>query len=518
MSPTFLADNPRAHRGLITVSIMLSTIMQALDTTIANVALPHMQGALSATTEQIAWVLTSYIVAAAIMTPMTGFLAARMGRKRLFLVAVGGFTLSSVLCGLATSLEQIVLFRLLQGIFGAGLVPLSQAVLLDTYPREQHGSAMAMWGVGVMVGPILGPTLGGYLTEFYNWRWVFFINVPFGLLALAGILLFVHETERERRPFDGFGFALLALAIGAIQLMLDRGQSLDWFASSEIAIEACIAGGGLYMFIVHMLTAKHPFLEPGLFRDRNLVTGLVFIFVVGIVLLATLALLPPFLQNLMGYPVLTTGLVLAPRGIGSMAAMLLVGRLVNRVDIRLLMLTGLVLTATSLMEMSDFTLQVSTMDIVRTGLVQGLGLGFLFVPLSTITFATLDPRYRNEGTAMFSLMRNIGSSLGISIMVTLVARNTQLNHAVLGEALNPFRDAFRSMTLPGQLDASGTAGLAMLNQELTRQAAAIAYLNDFRLMGWITLAVIPLLLLLRTTHGRSARAERERASRESIME
>jgi len=518
MSPTWLADNPRAHRGLITVSIMLATVMQALDTTIANVALPHMQGALSATIEQIAWVLTSYIVAAAIMTPMTGFLAARMGRKRLFLLSVAGFTISSVLCGLATSLDQIVLYRLLQGVFGAGLVPLSQAVLLDTYPREQHGSAMALWGVGVMVGPILGPTLGGYLTEFYNWRWVFFINVPFGLMALAGILLFVRETARERRPFDGFGFALLSLAIGGLQLMLDRGQSLDWFSSPEIVIEAIVTGVSVYMFAVHMATAKHPFLEPGLFRDRNLVTGLIFIFVVGIVLLATLALLPPFLQNLKGYPVLTTGLVLAPRGVGSMIAMLLVGRLVNRVDIRLLMLVGLLLTATSLLEMSAWNLNVSIAAIVQTGLVQGLGLGFLFVPLSTITFATLDPRFRNEGTAMFSLMRNIGSSLGISIMVTLLARNTQLNHAVLGEMLNPFRAAFRALAASGQIDPGSAAGLATLNGQLTQQAAAIAYLNDFRLMGWITLAVIPLLLLLRTQKGRAARARRNRDTHEAILE
>ena len=246
--------------------------------------------------------------------------------------------------------------------------------------------------------------------------------------------------------------------------------------------------------------------------------GLVFIFVVGIVLLATLALLPPFLQNLKGYPVLTTGLVLAPRGVGSMAAMLLVGRLVNRVDIRLLMLTGLLLTATSLLQMSAWNLDVSVYAIVQTGLVQGLGLGFLFVPLSTITFATLDPRFRNEGTAMFSLMRNIGSSLGISIMVTLVARNTQVNHAVLGELLNPFRAAFRSLTSSGQLDTGSAAGLAMLNGELTRQAAAIAYLDDFRLMGWITLGVIPLLLLLRTTKGRSARARRNRDTHEAVLE
>ncbi|MFE8072906.1 DHA2 family efflux MFS transporter permease subunit [Marinobacteraceae bacterium S3BR75-40.1] len=486
----------RQQRGLVTVSIMLATIMQALDTTIANVALPHMQGNMSATSEQISWVLTSYIVAAAIMTPMTGFLAARMGRKRLFLAAVTGFTISSALCGLAASLEQIVLFRLLQGIFGAGLVPLSQAVLLDTYPREKHGSAMALWGVGVMIGPILGPTLGGYLTEVLNWRWVFFINVPFGLLSLAGIFAFVEETERQQRRFDLFGFALLSLAIGSLQLMLDRGQSLDWFASTEITLEMVIAGTALAMFLVHMLTARDPFLEPGLFRDRNLVIGLVFIFVVGIILLATLALLPPFLQHLMGFPVLTTGLVLAPRGIGSMFAMMMVGRLVNRVDIRLLIFVGLCLTATSLWEMAAFTTDVSTWTIARTGLIQGMGLGFIFVPLSTITFATLATRYRTEATAMFSLMRNIGSSIGISVMVTLVARNTQINHAVLGESMNPFRPAMQN--LPPELSAHDTASLSLLNELLTGQAATIAYLNDFRLMAWIALAAIPMLLLLRS--------------------
>lgn len=486
-----------SHRGLTTVSIMLATIMQALDTTIANVALPHMQGTLSATGEEIAWVLTSYIVAAAIMTPMTGFLAARIGRKRLFLLSVAGFTMASVLCGIATSLDELVLFRLLQGVFGAGLVPLSQAVLLDTFPREQHGSAMAMWGVGVMVGPILGPTLGGYLTEVYNWRWVFFINLPFGILALLGILTFVQETEREHRRFDLFGFALLSLAIGALQLMLDRGQTLDWFASAEIMAEATVAGLGLYMFLVHILTTEQPFLQPVLFRDRNFAVGLMLIFVLGVVLLATLALLPPFLQNLMGYPVLTTGLVLAPRGLGSMAAMFMVGRLVNRVDIRGLILTGFLLTALSLWQMAGFTTDVGRSTVVVSGLIQGLGLGFIFVPLSTVTFSTLAPRHRTEATAMFSLMRNIGSSIGISIMVTLVARNTQVNHAVLGEQLNPFRGALHSLPWPAGIEPGSTTALALLNSELTRQAAVIAYLDDFRLMMWVTLAAIPLLLLLR---------------------
>ena len=492
------AESTRLERGLITGSIMLATIMQALDTTIANVALPHMQGSMSATQEQISWVLTSYIIAAAIMTPPTGVLAARFGRKRLFTVMVCGFTIASMLCGAATSLTEIVVFRLLQGVFGAGLVPLSQAVLLDTYPREKHGSAMAMWGVGVMVGPILGPTLGGYLTEFYNWRWVFYINVPFGILAFLGILAFVPETLRDPgRRFDFFGFALLSLAVGALQLMLDRGQSQDWFGSSEILVEAVLAGLFFYLFLVHMFTARNPFIEPGLFKDRNFAVGLFLIFVVGIVLLATLALLPPFLQNLMGFPVLTTGYVLAPRGVGTMIAMLLVGRLIGRLDTRLLILLGLALTALSLQEMSGFTTDVPVATLVRTGITQGLGLGFIFVPLSTLTFSTLAPHYRTEGTAMFSLMRNIGSSLGISVVVTLLAQNTQVNHAAIADVMTPFRAPLQQPWLLHVWNWHTASGAAALNVEVTQQAATIAYLNDFTFMMWVTVLAAPLLLLLR---------------------
>jgi DHA2 family multidrug resistance protein len=477
---------------------MLATVMQALDMTIANVALPHMQGSFSASQDQIAWVLTSYIVAAAIMTPPTGVLAARLGRKRLFLWAVGGFTVSSMLCGAATSLNELVLFRLLQGVFGAGLVPLSQAVLLDTYPRERHGSAMAMWGVGVMVGPILGPTLGGWLTEYYSWRWVFYINVPFGLLALLGILAFVPETVRDRtRPFDFFGFALLGLAIGALQIMLDRGELKDWFGSAEIMTYAALAGLGLYMFLVHMATSERPFLDPELFRDRNLCTGLVFIFVVGIVLLATLALLPPFLQDLMGYPVLTTGLVLAPRGVGTMIAMLLVGRLIDRMDPRAFIVLGLLLAAQSLWAMAGFTTEVDIWTIVGTGITQGLGLGFIFVPLSTLTFATLPVHLRTEAAGMFSLMRNMGSSIGISVVETLLARNTQINHSALAANISPFNPVLRGPAMPPEWSLDSAHGLAALNAEITRQAATIAYLDDFRLMMYVMLIAMPLVVLLR---------------------
>ncbi len=487
------------HRGMITLSVMLATVMQVVDTTIVNVALPHMQGSMSATQEQISWVLTSYIVAAAIFTPLTGVLADRMGRKRLFAAAAVGFTLASMLCGAATSLTQLVIFRAIQGAVGASLVPLSQAVLLDSYPRERHGSAMALWGMGVMVGPILGPTLGGYLTEYYSWRWAFYINLPVGILAVLGIAAFVPEAKSERRHgFDFFGFALLSIAIGALQLMLDRGNSRDWFDSTEIVLEAATAGLAFYLFLSHMFTAEKPFIEPGLFADRNFVAGILLMFTVGVLLLATLALLPPFLQSLLGFPVITAGYVLAPRGIGTMAAMMVVGRLVGKVDVRLLVLTGLSLMAWSLHEMTLWNLDVGVADIVWTGVLQGVGLGFIFVPLSTIAFATLAPRYRNEGTAMFSLIRNIGSSVGISLVMTVLGHQIQSSHAGLSEAITPFRDAFRAPGLPQVWSWSSEIGRVALDAEVTRQAVTIAYLNDFRFMMYLSLLAIPLLLLLRT--------------------
>tara|TARA_R100000005_G_scaffold48815_1_gene23398 strand:+ start:7469 stop:9022 length:1554 start_codon:yes stop_codon:yes gene_type:complete len=497
-SPAPAEETTPFGRAMITASVMLATIMQALDTTIANVALPHMQGTMSATQDQISWVLTSYIVAAAIMTPPTGVLAARLGRRRLFIIMVIGFTITSMLCGAAASLTEIVVFRLLQGVFGAGLVPLSQAILLDTYPTEKHGSAMAIWGMGVMVGPILGPTLGGYLTEYYNWRWVFYINLPFGILALLGILAFVPETVRNKaRHFDYIGFALLSLAIGSLQLMLDRGESQDWFSSREIIIEAVVAGLCFYMFLVHMFTAKAPFIEPGLFRDRNFAIGLMLIFMVGIILLATMALLPPFLQSLLEFPALTTGYVLAPRGIGTMIAMVFIGRVIGRIDSRFLIFFGICMTALSLYEMSRFNMDVSIAAIVWTGIIQGVGLGFIFVPLSTLTFSTLAAHYRNDGTAMFSLVRNIGSSIGISIVFTMLSRNTQINHATLSENLTPFHDAMQAPWLPQAWNYHIPSGLAALNGEVTRQASMIAYLNDFTLMMWVMLAAAPLLLFLK---------------------
>jgi DHA2 family multidrug resistance protein len=486
---------------MITVSIMLATIMQAIDMTIANVALPHMQGSLSATQDQASWILTSYIVAAAIAIPPTGFLVGRLGRRRMFLICVGGFTTASVLCGISQSLEQMVFFRLLQGLFGAGLVPLSQSVLLDINPPEKHGSAMAAWGVGVVIGPIIGPTLGGWLTEYYDWRWVFFINLPFGLLALTGIAVFVPETLRIKRRFDFLGFGLLSLGIGALQLMLDRGESQDWFSSAEVVAEAVIAGLSIYLFIVHSMTyrriGKQPFVDLAIFKDRTFCTGMVFIFLLGIVLLATMALLPPFMQNLMGYPVLDAGLVLAPRGLGTMIAMAVVGRLVGRVDTRLLILCGFGLVAVSLWQMASFSLDVSETGIAWTGLIQGLGLGLAFVPMTTMTFATLAPHLRTEGTSFYSLVRNLGSSIGISVVITRLSQGSQSYHAILAEHASPYAEAFRGGFVPPQWNPLRPEGLAALDQVVRQQATLMAYLDDFRLMAITTVLILPLLLVVR---------------------
>lgn len=497
-----ISENTLKNRPFIVLSVMLATIMQALDTTIANVALPHMQGSLNATQEQISWVLTSYIVAAAIMTAPTGYLASRLGRKRLFTIAVVGFTLASIMCGMAETLPEMVVFRLLQGVFGASLVPLSQAVLLDIYPQKQHGQAMAMWGVGVMLGPILGPTLGGWLTEYYNWRWVFYINVPIGIVATLGILSFMPDTEKDHgRKLDITGFALLSLAIGSLQLMLDRGETKDWFSSPEIMIECGIAILCSYLFLVQIFTVKQPFVQPAMFTDRNYSTSLIFMFVMGVILFGSMALLPPFLQGIMGYPVITTGLMLAPRGIGTMVAMMLVGRLMGKIEVRVLLLFGLSLMAWSLWEMTLFTDSVPEHMLISTGLLQGFGMGFVFIPLSTVAYATLDPRYRNDATAFFSLLRNIGSSIGISIMTSLLAQNIQINHAELSTHLTMFNPAYKMVESmsgnAGISEAATSSALAILNAKVTEQAATISYLNDFRLMLYITLAAMPLLMFMR---------------------
>ena len=490
---------PVANRGAITLSIMLATFMQGVDTTIANVALPHMQGSFSAAQDQIAWVVTSYIVAAAIMTPLTGWLAGRFGIKYVFFISVAGFTLASALCGMATSLAQMVIYRLLQGMCGAALVPLSQSVLFQINPPDRHARAMSVWGMGVILGPIIGPALGGWLTDQYNWRWVFFINVPVGLLAAAGILIFIRETRHaHREAFDFFGFMTLSVAIGALQMFLDRGELKDWFGSTEIWVEATIAGLALYLFVVHTATATdRSFLNRDLLKDANCAVGTILMFLVAVPLFGTMVLLPTMLQDLLNYPVLTTGFVLVPRGLGTMAAMFVVGRLIGRVDTRLSILAGLVLTAVALWQMTGFSLTMGMGPVISTGVLQGFGLGLVFTPLSIVTFSTLPRQILTQGTAIFSLTRNIGSSVGIAIVEALLVENTQVVHSRLVEQLRPDNPLARLPHMAAPFSLTDPSGLAALNAEATRQAAMVAYIDDFMLMTIIVVVGLPLLLLLR---------------------
>jgi DHA2 family multidrug resistance protein len=486
------------NRGAITACIILAVIMQALDTTIANVALPYMQGSVSASADQINWVLTSYIVAAAIMTPPSGFLANRFGRQRVLMTAIVGFIVASVLCGMAQSLSQIVAFRLLQGFFGAALVPIAQSILLDIYTPEERGSAMALFGVSVMVGPVLGPVIGGWLTDNFSWRWVFYINVPIGAVAFAGISLFLKETKTSAdAKLDWIGFGSLSIAIAATQVFLDRGAQLDWFSSFEILVEATIAASASYIFLVHTFTAENSFVNPRLFLDRNFSVGMLFIFIIGITYLASMALMTPYLQTLMGYPVVTAGLVMGPRGIGTMVSMFVVGRMMGKLDTRGLLMVGLGLTAWAMYEMTGWTPDVSEWTITWVGFVQGAGLGFLFVPLTTVTFATLPATMRADATGLYNLSRNIGSSVGISVVSYLLTRNGQINHELIGAHVTATNRAFESSAVLHAMSPWTASGRAALDQLIQFQAAIISYIDDFKLMMLLSLAAIPLVLLLR---------------------
>src|SRR6202041_2752543 len=499
---------PKHTRVAITICVILATLMQALDTTIANVALPYMQGSVSATQDQIDWVLTSYIVAAAIMTPPTGFLAGRFGLKRLFLVAVVGFTGASMLCGMAQSLPQIVLFRVLQGAFGAALVPLSQSVLLNIYPPERQGSAMALWGVAVMAGPVLGPVLGGWLTEDYTWRYVFYINLPIGILCFLGMRVFLTDTtSNANERLDWFGFGTLSLGIGAAQVLLDRGEQLDWFGSGEIIIEAIAAAAAFYLFLVHTFTAAEPFVRPALFRNRNFAAGTIFVAIVGLTYYASLALQPPYLQTLMNYPVVTAGLVMGPRGIGTMAAMLADGKLTNLVDTRFLLGMGLGLTAWSFYEMTGWTPDISQLTIVVVGVIQGIGLGLICVPLSVVTLSTLSSEQRAEGAGLYSLSRNIGSSVGISVVNSLLITNTQVNHADIAQYVTGINRMFDAPVIARFWNPITAAGRAALDAVVTQQAQIIAYIDDYKLLMIATVIAIPLLIVFKTASAGGSAAD-----------
>ena len=503
-------DAPVLQRGLITVCVMLATIMQALDTTIANVALPYMQGSLGVTLDQVNWVLTSYIVAAAIMTAPSGWLAVRFGRKRVFIIAAMGFTVASILCGLAQGITDMVAYRLLQGVFGAALVPLSQAVMMDIYPAEKRGQAMAIWGMGVMLGPIMGPTLGGYLTEYYSWRWVFLINLPFGIATVLGLMAYMPDTKPREMRFDWLGFASLSLAIGFLQLMLDRGESQAWFESNEIIIEGLIAAAAGYFFIAHTLTTDKPFVPPALFKDWNFTLGVFFMFIVGILILASVALITPYVQNVQGYPVLSAGFLLGTRGIGTMAAMMVVGRLLSFVDARILIGLGMAASTVSLWVMTGITPDISAYTIVWTSVLQGIGLGLVFVPLNTVSFATLPPQLRTEAASMWTLIRNMGSSIGVSIVIAQLTSGTTVMHARISELINPFNAGFQLDPI-ALLDPSTTEGVAMIDRLVTAQATTIAYQNDFLLMTLMGVLCLPLVLAFRGTR-RPAAAKSDTAA------
>lgn len=482
---------------MITIAVMIATLMQVLDTTIANVALPHMQTSLGANRETVNWVLTSYIVASAIAIPITGWLADRIGRKRLFVISTIAFTASSALCASAVGLNEMVVFRVLQGIAGAFLAPLAQSVLFDINRPENHAKAMALFGGGIMIGPILGPVLGGWLTESFNWRWVFLVNVPIGTLTVVMLMRYLPTGEIEKRRFDMFGFILLALALASFQLMLDRGQQLDWFDSWEIWIECFLAISAAWMFCVHLFQAREPMIDPHLFSDRNFVTGLLFMLVVGLLLLGVLALLPPLLQTLFGYSVLQSGFLTAPRGVGTLVSMLVAGQLVGRIDSRLLLLAGLSLLALSLWQMAGFALNMDQRPIVISGFVQGLGLGLVFVPLQTLAFGTLAAKHRTTAASLINLTRNIGGSIGISLVTVLLARNLGTSHSDLaGQVTTMDVPAIPpSLAAPGQ--ALGESALQILEAEINRQALMIAYIDNFHFMMLVTLASLPLLLLIR---------------------
>jgi DHA2 family multidrug resistance protein len=482
---------------MVTICAMTATIMQALDTTIANVALPYMQGTLSASQDQINWVLTSYIVAAAIMTAPVGWIANRFGRKRIFILCSGGFTIASVLCGLAQDINQMVLFRLLQGVFGAALVPLSQAVMLDSYALHERAKAMSIWGMGVMMGPIMGPSLGAWLTETYSWHWVFFVNLPFGVFTVLGLLVFMDETKTDRDlRFDWFGFAALAVGIGSMQVALDRGEQLGWMESNEIIAEIIVSIVGFYYFFAHSLTTTKPFIQFAIFKDRNFVSGCVFMAVMGLVLFSTMALSSPYLQNVIGYPIITAGLLLASRGCGTFVAMMLVGRMMRYIEARTLIISGLGLTCLSLFYMTGWTDQTGVPEIVTLSIIQGFGFGLVFVPLSTVAFLTLPNHLRTDGTSMLTLMRNVASSIGISVVIAQLTEGSRRVYAVLSQHINPFNNAMQMPNVRGMIDMSTDAGRAMADVMVSLQAQIIAFSQDYQMVMLFTLCAIPLALMI----------------------
>jgi DHA2 family multidrug resistance protein len=491
----------RRHRAMTSIAVMSATVMQVIDTTIVNVALPQMQGQLSATPDQISWVLTSYLVASGIVMLLTGYFTDRIGQKRFLLLSIAGFTLTSVLCGISGSLAEIVGFRLLQGVFGAALVPLSQSIMVQTFPPEERGKAMAIWGVGVMVGPILGPTLGGWLTEVLSWRWTFFINLPVGILSASLVMRYVAHTELKKRDMDWLGLILLAMAIGGLQFILDRGNQDDWFEAITIQYAALVCVAGLLGFLWHGLTKhEHVIFDPAIFRDRNFTTSSLLLAVFGLGLFGTLILQPMLLESLLGYPAIDTGLLLAPRGLASMFSMMLVGKLISRSDPRKLIITGMVIFSFGSYLTTLYSLNLSLAWIVVPAVIQGMGLGLVFVPLSTVAFSTLPQRLAAEAAGIYSVMRTVGSSIGISIVATLMTNHTQVAWHNLDGNLNPFNPAVAEYLRGMQLDINSAQAPLLLARELGRQANMIGMLDAFVLVTWSFALMLPLVFVMRYRH------------------
>jgi DHA2 family multidrug resistance protein len=486
------------ERLMITLAVMSATLIQVLDTTIVNVALPHMAGELGATTDQISWVLTSYLVSSAIVMPLTGYFADTLGRKRFLLISIAGFVAASALCGIAQSLFQIVAFRLLQGVFGAALVPLSQAIMTDAYPIEDRGKAMAIWGLGVMVGPVLGPTLGGWLTEVASWRWTFYINLPVGALSFFLAATYVPDSERRARRMDWTGLVLLGLGVAGLQYLLDRGTSQDWFAATDIRISALAAVIGIAGFMVHSLRrGPEALFDLRIFKDRNFAMACLVMAALGLGLFGGLVLQPILLEGLLGYPIVTTGIIMAPRGVATAIAMVVVGRLVSKTDPRLLVGVGMLISAAGSWAMTHYSLEVTTWFIIWPAALQGLGLGLIFVPLSTIAYATLPRAKMAEAAGIYSLVRTVGAAAGISVVTTLMTRQAQVMWNELGGHVTKYNHALIEYLRNLHLSPTDPQAMALVAGQIAQQAQMIAIIDVFKVTMWSFLAMLPLVFLLR---------------------
>ena len=499
---TQAADAPPLPSGLrlklITIALVLAPLIQVFDTSVLSVALRQMQGSLSATQDQAAWVLTSYLIALAVMTPLWGAISSTFGRKPLLLLSIAGFIGFSLLSGTSETLAEILVYRFFQGAFGAALIPLSQSALLSIYPREDYSIAMGWWGVGIMFGPVFGPTLGGYITEYFNWRWAFYLNLPIGLLAFTMIAALVpRQRNTAKRAFNYLGFAMLAIAVASVQFLLDRGERLDWFSSPTIILLSLVAAAAVWVFVVNSLTSRIPFVDPVIFHDRNYVYGIVLRILFGIVLFSSLVLVPPFLQSQGGYPLIDSGIIMASRGAGAMVSAMFVGHLLKIIDPRKVIIFGMMLCAFTMWQFSNFTQDIDLTAVLINNFAQGIALSCFIIPVNTVAFSSMRPEYRDVGTAFYSLLNNIGRSLGIALFASYLARSTQANHAILSALITPFNDGLRHVGVPGVWNITSPAGLQALNRMVTQQAELIAYIIDFRLLAAIILFCIPVVFLIR---------------------